>query len=428
MKILVLGSGLAEHALIWKLLKSKKHILKILAIPGNIGIEDEVETLNIDLKDIDRLLEIAIARQIDLTIVGEAELFSLGICDKFREAGKLILGPSKAAAEIEYSQSFAKNLILENEIPSYNFASFDDMNILEVFLSTVKFPVLIRADNPFLFKEPIIKVRNLDEAYLAVERFYRPSIGSRKVIVEDCPKGDLFSINLISDSHRYIYFPSVHSYRFDFEKNDHNPGFDWGAYAPTPLVNEDILKSIDSKIINPCFEALSRSGRAYQGLISFDIFLEEGSKPKLFQLRSFLASSDAQVILPLLDEELVDVLSSAARFNISFYEEGFKTYHGSALNVNLLSNLKSWTDNSTESSNKSGSGVLSRTEDFIEGIPLVFFNKSTDLSSSAYEPLLGATALAENLLDAQIIAYKIVDKVSLPDKQYKSNIGDQAML
>jgi phosphoribosylamine---glycine ligase len=430
MRILILGSGIAEHALIWKILKSKKHLVQLLVIPGNIGFEDEVETLDLDLNDIDRLLEVAIARQIDLTIVGESRLFSLGICDKFREAKKLIVGPSKLAAEIESSQSFIKKLILDEKIPSNHFAVFDNLDIAEVYLHSLNFPVLIRAENPFLFQDPILKVRNLEEAYAAIDRFYRPSIGANKIIIEDCPKGDLFSINLLSDSHRYVKFPLVHSYRYDVLRQDHNLSVDWGAYAPSPLLSEALINKIDHEIIKPTLDALTEMGRAYQGFMSFDVFFEAASSIKLFQIRTSLAASDAQVIYPLLDEELVDLLGSVARFNLSFYEEGLKTYLGSALNVNLLSDLRNSSDfmPALSSKNEDGSALLSRKEDFLEGIPLVFFNRLSDSNKHRLEPILGATALAENLLDAQILAYKILDKIKLPNKQFKTDIGDEAML
>ncbi len=447
MRVLLIGSGSKEHALVWKLQSSPKYQdMEIIVAPGNAALERLVEVLDIDINDIDRLLEIAIARNVNLTIVGEPQLFAKGIVDRFREAGKLILGPTQAASEIEWSNAFAKNFLFENNIACPRFVAFDNLNLALAFINSVNFPVKISANYKFNYSEPYFIAHDYREARRLLKELFKPKFLSREtntVIIEECIEGHRFTLNTLCDGDRALSLPPVQAYRgIDSE--------DMGAYAPTPILTESLMQRIRYEIINPTIEALaktapkqedanhwspaSKDNRSYTGILAFDIMLDtaDGLKPKLLEYRSCLADSDAQVILPLLDEDLYEVLAASAAGDLSFFREGFHRFLGSALAVNIVANDEFSDFGETQQSMvmlENLNEELQSMTGILNGVPLVFYGtKSTNSQESFRSEIFGATAVAENLLDAQILAYKLAESLSLPSKQFERNIGDQGMI
>ncbi len=440
---MLIGSGSKEHALIWKLLASEKYNdLEIIVAPGNLALSRIAECLDIDINDVDRLLDIAIARNISLTIVGEARLFTKGIVDRFREAGKLIVGPTQAAAEIEASNYFAKDLMYSRNIACPRFVCLDNLNVALAFLNSVSFPIKIRLDREFDGHEFLQLATDFKEARRILKQMFKQKFLSRnlpRVVIEECIEGHEFTINTICDGKNALMLPPVQAYR---NYNDTTEGYyDMGAYAPTPVLTDSLMKRIRHEIINPTMDALRDLSdpihdRAYTGILAFDLVLDtnDAFKPKLLQYRSVLADSDAQVVLPLLDEDLYEVLASSANSDLSFYKDGFHKFSGSALAVNIVAgdsfagipgqihNLEVLESINERLEAKYGS---------LNGIPLVFYGLTgrKDKDSAGVEAeVFGATAVAENLLDAQILAYKLADTISVPSKYYERNIGDQGMI
>ncbi len=443
MKILLIGSGSKEHAIIWKLLASEKYRdLEIIVAPGNLALSRIAECLNVDINDIDKLLEIVIARNINLTIVGESRLYAKGIVDRFKEAGKLILGPTQAAAQLEASNYFAKNLMYRNNIPCPRFVCFDNLNIALAFLNSVKFPLKIRLDKQFEMDDSMMIATDFKEARRILKHMFKQKFLSREltsVVIEEFVEGHEFTINTICDGQRALMLPPVQAYRNYNEAADGY--YDLGAYAPTPILTDTLMKKIRHEIINPTLEAMKASSsefddRAFTGLLAFDLVLDvnDALKPKLLQYRTTMADSDAQVILPLFDEDLYEVFSSSANADLSFYKDGFHKFLGSALAVNIVAgdsyagipghiyNLDILEKINERLEEKYGS---------LNGVPLVFYGLTgkRDKDSPGIESeVFGATAVAENLLDAQILAYKLADTISVPSKCYERNIGDQGMV
>jgi phosphoribosylamine--glycine ligase len=442
-KILLIGSGSKEHAIIWKLLSSEKYQdWEIIVAPGNLALGRIAECLDVDINDIDKLLEIAIARNVNLTIVGESRLYSQGIVDRFREANKLILGPTQAASRLESSNCFAKDLMYRNNISCPRFVSFDNLNMALAFINSVKFPLKIRLDRRFDMADSMIIATDFKEARKVLKEMFKQKFLARDVIsvvLEECVEGHEFTINTICDGQRALMLPPVQSYR---NYNDTADGYyDLGAYAPTPILTDNLMRRIRHEIINPTIEAMKISGNelydgSYTGLLAFDLVLDvnDALKPKLIQYRTTMADSDAQVILPLFDEDLYEVLSSSANADLSFYKDGFHKFLGSALAVNIVAgdsyaglpghiyNLDILEKVSERLEEKYGS---------LNGVPLVFYGltgKRDKDSRGVESEVFGATAVAENLLDAQILAYKLADTISVPSKCYERNIGDQGMV
>lgn|GEM_PF-2006628 len=453
MKLLILGSSASVHSLIWKLCQSEKHPIHIVLAPANTeiiselrarGTEKTIECLDANIYDVDRLAEIAMVRGIDLTIPCEPELYDLGIVDKFRELGLLIFGPKKAAAHVESSVFFARELMYEAGIPAPKYAAFDNIYMAKAFLPSLKYPCVLRADNPHSMDKPAVIAKELSEAEAFVDEYFSlNSTGSQRISMEEYLEGQTYTIATICDGDMALSLPPVQSYK-DLDS-------DLGGYAPAAQLSDDILYAIRQDIINPCMMALKYKQISYTGLLIFDVLINSSGTTeisagntllqnldiRLLQLRSQLSDTEANVIYPLLDEDLLDVLSASARANLCYYQDGFHRYPGSALNINLqqeeaLEDHKELKD-IIESSIKEMSASLNAAALIFEGLSSKTGRaKSRKLNDALAlgNKTLSTTAVAENLVDAQILAYKMAETASSirPSIQYKRDIGDQGML
>ncbi len=438
MKILLIGSGSKEHALVWKLLASEKfRDLEILAIPGNKALRKFVQCIeDVDINDINRLLEIAIARQINLTIVGESKLLAKGIVNQFQEAGKLIFGASAQAAEIESSNVFAKDFMIRHNIPSARYACFDQLNMALTFVSTVNFPIAIRVDKKFENEKSFYVAEDLKDARQILKDLFKQKflvVEKPRVTIEELIEGHQFTVNFICDGQRALSLLPVQGYR---DPQNLDIYFDRGAYAPTPLITDQIMYKIRHYIINPLIRGLAQEGRPYSGILALDLALDikDGLQVKLIQCRTSFADSDAQVVLPLLDEDLVELYSASANNDLSSYKDGLHKYLGSALAVNIVNEAETINPLNPLQGNYMLDEInehIDRLSSSLSGIPLVFYGTKTSTISpheKAHAEIFGATAVAESLLDAQILAYKLADTLAIPSKSFKKDIGDQGMI
>jgi phosphoribosylamine--glycine ligase len=437
-KILVIGSGSKEHALVWKLLASEKYRdLEILAIPGNKALRKFVQCVeDVDINDINRILEIAIARQIHLTIVGESKLLAKGIVDKFQAAGKLIFGPSISAAEIESSNVFAKDFMMRHNIPSARYACFDQLNMALTFAGTVEFPIGIRTDKKFENEKSYFIAEDLKEARAILKELFKQkflAVEKPRITIEELIEGHQFTLNFICDGKRALSLLPVQGYR---DPQNLDIYFDRGAYAPSPLITDQIMYKIRHSIINPLISGLEQEGRPYSGILALDLALDikDRLQVKLIQCRTNFADSDAQVVLPLLDEDIFEVYSASANNDLSSFKDGFHKYLGSALSVNIV-NESEFINPLNQLQNSYMLDEINEHMDklssHLSGIPLVFYgtkSSSTSPREKSHAEIFGATAVAESLLDAQILAYKLADTLALPSKSFKKDIGDQGMI
>lgn len=458
MKILILGSSPSVHSIIWKLCQSEKHPIHIVLAPANLeiiqdlrarGTEKTIECLDANIYDVERLAEIAMVRGIDLTIPCEAELYELGIVDKFRESGLTIFGPKKAAAHVQSSAFFARELMYEADIPAPKYAAFDNIHMAKAFMPSLNYPCLLRVDNPLAAEKSSVIATQLSEAEeFVTEYFSSPETKNKRIIMEEYLEGLTYTIATICDGEIALSLPPVQTYK-DLEA-------DLGGYAPAAELSDELLYMIRQDIINPCIAAMHYKQIPYTGLLTFDIILRSSPATeetegggvatrlrnvdlRLLQLRSQLSDTEANVILPLLDEDLCDLLSASARSNLSYFEGGLHRYPGAALNINLRQEEDLEEDQDLkekiQSSIKEMSASLNAAALIFEGLSsLASSAKSRKLSTNNRhrqgKKILSTTAVAENLVDAQILAYKMAETASSlrPNILYKRDIGDQGML
>jgi phosphoribosylamine--glycine ligase len=309
MKILVVGKGGREHAIVWKLAQSDK-VDKIYAAPGNVGIAEQAEIVPIEGEDLHGLAAFAEKNGIDLTVVGPELPLTLGIVDIFENKGLPIFGPNKEAAEIEGSKAFAKSFMQKHHIPTARFKVFDSHFEALDFVKTAGFPLVIKADGLAAGKGAVI-VNNPDEAKTAVENIMVERVfgeaGSR-LVVEDFMVGEEVTVMAFTDGERVVPMVSAQDHKRigDGDTGPNTGGM--GAYAPTNIITENLMKQITEEILEPTINGLKAMGRIYTGVLYIGLIITDRG-PKVLEYNCRFGDPETQVVLPLLESDLVQVFS-----------------------------------------------------------------------------------------------------------------------
>ena len=310
MRMLVVGSGGREHALVWALRRSPR-VEEIFVAPGNAGTEPVAINTPIKADDIEGLAKWAREHEVDLTVVGPELSLALGLVDRFGEAGLRVFGPTKEAARIETSKAFAKVFMQEEGIPTAAFEIYQDFEGAMTYIREKPFPLVVKADGLAAGKG--VKVcyarREAEDALRAimVDRVFGDA--GQQVIVEECLTGQEVSILAFSDGRTVVPMVSA---------QDHKPAYDgdtgpntggMGCYAPMSLVTPELLKEIHRTILQPAVDGLRRRGMPYVGVLyAGAILTSEG--PKVLEFNCRFGDPETQVILPLLKADLYDVLEA----------------------------------------------------------------------------------------------------------------------
>ncbi|MFH1678848.1 MAG: phosphoribosylamine--glycine ligase, partial [Candidatus Omnitrophota bacterium] len=308
MRILVIGSGAREHALVWKITQSKL-VEKIFCAPGNGGISKQAECIDIKAEDIPGLLEFAKREKIDLTMVGPEAPLSSGIVDEFNNYKLRIFGPDKKAAQLEASKVFAKELMAKYNVPTAGFKIFDNANEAKKYIELKGVPCVVKADGLAQGKGVIV-AKTTDEAIQAISSIMQEKVfgdAGRKVIIEDCLFGEEASIIVLTDSREVIPLASSQDHKRVFD-NDSGPNTGgMGAYSPAPVVTEGLFKKILDNVIYRIIDGLTKEGIDYKGVLYAGIMLtKEG--PKVLEFNVRFGDPETQAILPRLKSDLLEAM------------------------------------------------------------------------------------------------------------------------
>ncbi|MCG8608790.1 phosphoribosylamine--glycine ligase, partial [bacterium] len=268
MKVLVTGSGGREHALVWKIGQSPL-VEKIYCAPGNAGIKEHAECVDIPASDIERLLSFASKKNIGLTVVGPEAPLVAGIVDRFDSQGLAIFGPTKKASELEGSKVFTKYLLKKYNIPTADFEIFEDYSSAKSYLTQTNYPTVVKADGLAAGKGAIV-CHDEDQAHAAIKRIMLDKeFGSagNKVIVEAFMAGEEASILTLTDGVDLRLLPSAQDHKAIFD-NDEGPNTGgMGAYAPAPVIDPEMLKRVRAEILEPTIKSMALEGRPYRGVL-----------------------------------------------------------------------------------------------------------------------------------------------------------------
>jgi phosphoribosylamine---glycine ligase len=308
MKVLVIGSGGREHALVWKLAQSPM-LSKLYCAPGNAGTDEQAENVPINDGDIPALLAFARERAIDFTVVGPELPLALGIVDRFRQAGLAIFGPTQRAAQLETSKAFAKALMTNYGIPTAAFRTFSDPQQAETYIAQHDAPLVVKADGLAAGKGVII-CKTRDRARHAVDQIMRAKVFGKagaQVVIEEFLAGDEVSFFALTDGTSLVPLPPCQDHKaiYDADEGPNTGGM--GAYSPVPAVDAVLCERIVEEIMRPTVRAMAAEGRVYQGVLYAGLILVS-RQPYVLEFNARFGDPEAQVLMMRLDSDLLPLL------------------------------------------------------------------------------------------------------------------------
>lgn len=421
MKILVIGSGGREHALIWAIAKDKK-VKKIFCTPGNAGTSEIAENVPISAENIDELLKFAKENNIDLTVVGPEVPLINGITDVFEEAGLKIFGPNKDAAQLEGSKSFTKNLLKKNNIPTASFFETDSPEKAKEFIKDKKYPIVIKADGLAAGKGVII-CENEREANNAIEDIMIKKIfgqAGQRIVIEEFLKGEEASILAFTDGNAIVSLPPSQDHKkvYDGDKGPNTGGM--GAYAPTPLITKKLEEKIISKVLYPTLEGLKREGIVYKGIMYAGLMIVEG-EPFVLEYNVRFGDPETQAVLPLLKSNITDLFFSTIEENLT--NERIEIDDKYAINVVLAS--KGYPGSYEKGKVIKGFEYFKGRED------IILFHAGTKKQGNEILTsggrVLNVTAIDKEIESAINKVYSEINKINFEGMYFRTDIGKKAL-
>ena len=314
MKILVVGGGAREHAFAWKLSRERT-VTEVLCTPGNPGISEVARCIPADPGNPAELLAIARRERVDLTVVGPEVPLSRGIADAFASEHRPIVGPSAAAAELESSKAFAKDFMARHRVPTARFRICDsaDQALAEIARGEFGYPVVIKADGLAAGKGVVIAEDRAaaDAAIRAAMIDRRFGASGERVVLEEFLTGEEASYFVLADGTTFMTLSSAQDHKriFDDDRGPNTGGM--GAFAPSPLVTTEVERRVVDEIVRPVLDGMQREGRPYRGFLYVGLMLT-GDGPKVIEFNVRFGDPEAQVVFPMLDEDLSWLLGAAA--------------------------------------------------------------------------------------------------------------------
>jgi phosphoribosylamine---glycine ligase len=314
MKILVIGSGGREHALAWKLSR-ERDVEGVICAPGNPGIASEARCLPADVSSPSELLAIAVSQGVDLTVVGPELPLSRGVVDAFRAAGRAIVGPTRAAAALEWSKAFAKDFMARHRVPTAAFRVCETADAALTAIRRGEFacPLVLKADGLAAGKGvAIAEDASTAEAVvrsMMVERRFGEA-GDR-IVLEEFLVGQEASFFVLADGTNFVQLGSAQDHKriFDDDLGPNTGGM--GAFAPSPLITEEMSRRVSDEIVSPVLAGMEQEGYPYRGFLYVGLMLTDDG-PKVIEFNVRFGDPEAQVVLPMLDEDLAWLLGEAA--------------------------------------------------------------------------------------------------------------------
>ncbi len=416
MKVLVVGNGGREHAIIKSLKKSKK-ISEIIAIAGNGGIAYDAKTVDINVKDVEKVTAYAVENNIDFAVVAPDDPLVLGMVNALQDKGIPCFGPTKEAAIIEGSKIFSKNLMKKYGIPTAEYQTFSDVESAFDYLEKQDMPIVIKADGLALGKGVII-AETLDEAKDAVKSMMEEKVfgeSGTNVVIEEFLTGPEVSVLSFTDGKTLIPMISSmdHKRALDGDKGLNTGGM--GTVAPNPYYTDAVAKECMDKIFIPTMEAMNKEGRTFKGCLYFGLMITPKG-PKVIEYNCRFGDPETQVVLPLLKTDLFEIMQAVSsgeldKINVEFMNksaccvimasEGYPSSYNKGFEIKMKKGAKNV---------------------FVAGAKL-----DGDKLLTNGGRVLGVTAVAKDLQKAIKKAYKKVGKISFDNAFYRKDIGARAL-
>ena len=419
MRVMVVGGGGREHALV-EALAASPLAPEMFAAPGNPGIARIAQTADIPVDDLVALRDFAKKNEIDLTVVGPESALIGGISECFWEEGLKIFGPSRAAARIEGSKVFAKELMRQAGVPSADFEAFDREAAALAYLSTRRdFPVVVKADGAASGKGVTI-ARNRDEAEEAVRASFAGKFGAagERIVIEECLEGREASIFVVTDGHEILPFLPAQDYKRAYDEDEGPNTGGMGAYSPIMWMEPATYAAILEDIIRPTIHHLSLIGAPYTGLLYAGVMVTE-TGPKALEFNCRFGDPETQVILPRLGSDLLEIMIAAGEEDLA----GRELVWSADKTVCIVLASEGYPDSSHSGDEISG----------LENIPagVYVYHAATDEEDGKFHTaggrVLNVVGTGPSIIEARARAYAAVEQIHFEGMHYRTDIALEAI-
>jgi phosphoribosylamine--glycine ligase len=421
MKVLVLGNGGREHALVWKLRQSPR-VSKLYCAPGNGGIADEAECLPVDLKNLDSMVALAAQVRPDLTVVGPELPLTLGVVDEFTRRGWAAFGPTKAAAQLEASKSFAKEFLQRHHIPTASYAICDSVEEVREALAHFHAPVVVKADGLAAGKGVVIAASKEEAAGAAAEMFSGKMVGEAgaRVVLEECLKGDELSFLVLSDGERVAPLVAAQDHKRvgDGDTGPNTGGM--GAYSTSSIIDDKMRDWLVHHIARPVVEGMKAEGAEFKGVLYCGLMMTARG-PMVLEFNCRFGDPETQPILMRLESDLVDALEASVAGRVS--EGDFKWSRDASVCVVMASGGYPGTfEVGKKITGLDEAGAVDGVEVFHAGT-----SKRDGEFFTTGGRVLGVSARAADLETAVERAYRACERIHFDGAHYRKDIAARAM-
>ncbi len=418
MKILVIGGGGREHALIWKLRQSPQ-VAHVWCAPGNGGIASDAECLAVDVQDVSALAELGERLRPDLTIVGPEQPLVLGVADEFLRRGLAIVGPSRQGAELEGSKVFAKEFMERHGIPTASlYGIYDSAVDAYTALCAVDWPVVVKA-NGLASGKGVLVTSSPDEATSFIERLMEKGEfgpGGTRILLEEGLEGEELSYVILTDGERVLPMAPTRDYKraYDGDEGPNTGGM--GAYSSDALLPPGLEETILETIVRPTVDGLAKEGRPYRGFLYFGLMLT-GRGPKVLEFNCRMGDPETQATVLRMDFDLSEVLLSATQGKLELAKARWKP--GASVCVVVVSE-------GYPGASKTGRRI-SGLDEAVRRPGVSIFHAGTKLAEHNYYTsggrVLGIACHSRDLIEARSIAYDAVSNIRFDGCHCRRDIG-----
>ncbi|MEH6521053.1 phosphoribosylamine--glycine ligase [Sulfitobacter sp.] len=420
MNILILGSGGREHSLAWAVLQNPK-CDKLIVAPGNAGIAQIADCASIDINDGGTVVEFAARNNVDFVIIGPEAPLAAGVADRLREAGVLVFGPSQAAAALEASKAFTKEICDACAAPTAAYGHFTDAVAAKAYVQAQGAPIVVKADGLAAGKGVII-AETITQAEAAIDDMFSGEFGEAgaEVVIEEFMRGEEASFFILCDGENVLPFGTAQDHKRvgDGDTGPNTGGM--GAYSPAPVLTDEIAERALAEIIRPTMAEMAKRGMPYQGVLYAGLMIEDGA-PRLVEYNARFGDPECQVLMMRLGAQALDLMHAAAEGRLAEMRVNWADDH--ALTVVLAAN-------GYPASYEKGS-VIGGLTDMPEDSSNMVFHAGTAEKDGAIVAVggrvLNVTARGKTLEEAQQRAYAMVDGIDWPEGFFRRDIGWRAL-
>ncbi len=420
MRVLVVGGGGREHAIVWKMRQSRL-VSDLFCLPGNPGIAKEARVVPGRPDDVKSIADFAERERIDLTVVGPEAPLVAGLANELQDRGLLVFGPTRESAEIEGSKVFSKEFMSRYGIPTAGFKVFDDYQEALAFVRSADRPLVVKADGLAAGKGVVV-AKTVDEAVRALEDIMFHQVygkaGSR-VVIEECLQGEEVSVLAITDGKNVIQLASAQDHKRAYD-NDEGPNTGgMGAYSPAPIYTPELAEKIQREVLIPTVKGMAREGRPYRGVLYAGLMITRDG-PMVLEFNCRFGDPETQAILPRMKSDLVDIMQAAAVGD-------------------LANRTLEWRDEAAVCVVMASGGYpgayrpglpITGLEDAARLKDVVVFHAGTGLRDGAMVTVggrvLGVTALGAGVREAAGLAYHAVDLIKFEGAHFRRDIARRA--